>query len=283
MAQHPRHDERAVRVIGDRFDVRNPPVNPPLARDCHQLPGGTEEVEQRGPQTGITECFLRGAVFALGCEEPERADNPYARFRRPDYGVRELLGECVKRAGEALAALGDLLPAHLSRIRRTIDLAPVQHVNRALSAHDGQLYSRPDEQLVGTQLPRAHRLLGAAVPLAEVQRDLGNRRLRVGEEHLCAVTNDPVLSCATPGMKPGTSTRVTIGMLNASQKRMKREPLSDASTSIAPASQPGWLATKPTVAPSMRPKPTTMLRANRGFTSRKSPASTSRLMTFVML
>ena len=37
----------------------------------------------------------------------------------------------------------------------------------------------------------------------------------------------PFFSCATPGMKPGTSTRVTIGMLNASQKRMKRVALSD--------------------------------------------------------
>ena len=37
-----------------------------------------------------------------------------------------------------------------------------------------------------------------------------------------------------PGMKPGTSTSVTSGMLNALQKRMKRAPLSDASMSSAP-------------------------------------------------
>src|SRR3989442_14075148 len=38
----------------------------------------------------------------------------------------------------------------------------------------------------------------------------------------------PPCSCATPGRNPGTSSNVTSGMLNASQKRMNRAPLSDA-------------------------------------------------------
>ena len=57
----------------------------------------------------------------------------------------------------------------------------------------------------------------------------------------------PPCSCATPGRKPGTSSNVTIGMLNASQKRMKRAALSDALMSSTPASTAGWFATIPTL------------------------------------
>jgi len=34
----------------------------------------------------------------------------------------------------------------------------------------------------------------------------------------------PLHSCSVPGRKPGTSTNVTSGMLNASQNRTKRAP-----------------------------------------------------------
>ena len=50
-------------------------------------------------------------------------------------------------------------------------------------------------------------------------------------------------------------------MLKASQKRTKRAALRLASLSSTPARTIGWLATKPTVRPAMRPKPMTMLRA----------------------
>ena len=46
----------------------------------------------------------------------------------------------------------------------------------------------------------------------------------------------PPYSCSTPGRNPGTSTKVSKGTLNALQNRMKRDILSDASMSIAPAS-----------------------------------------------
>jgi hypothetical protein len=38
----------------------------------------------------------------------------------------------------------------------------------------------------------------------------------------------PPYSCAVPGMKPGTSTKVMMGMLKASQKRTKRAGLDRA-------------------------------------------------------
>ena len=62
----------------------------------------------------------------------------------------------------------------------------------------------------------------------------------------------PPYSCAVPGMKPGTSTKVTTGMLKASQKRTKRAALIELLMSRQPASTSGWLATMPTVWPSMR-------------------------------
>jgi len=44
----------------------------------------------------------------------------------------------------------------------------------------------------------------------------------------------PPRSWATPGMYPGTSTTVRMGMPKASQKRTKRAPFSEASMSNAP-------------------------------------------------
>ena len=55
----------------------------------------------------------------------------------------------------------------------------------------------------------------------------------------------PPNSCAVPGRNPGTSSNVISGMLNASQKRTNRAPLTDASMSSTPARCAGWLATMP--------------------------------------
>jgi len=49
----------------------------------------------------------------------------------------------------------------------------------------------------------------------------------------------PPCSWATPGMKPGTSSKVMIGTLKASQKRMKRAAFSLAVISSTPASTAG--------------------------------------------
>jgi hypothetical protein len=45
----------------------------------------------------------------------------------------------------------------------------------------------------------------------------------------------PPYSWAVPGRKPGTSSKVTMGMLKQSQKRTKRAPLRDALMSRQPA------------------------------------------------
>ncbi len=71
----------------------------------------------------------------------------------------------------------------------------------------------------------------------------------------------PFHSWSVPGRKPGTSTRVTTGMLKASQVRTKRAAFSAALMSRVPAMDIGWLATMPTEWPSMWAKPMRMLRA----------------------
>ena len=62
-------------------------------------------------------------------------------------------------------------------------------------------------------------------------------------------------------------------MSNASQKRTKRAPFFDELMSSTPASTIGWLATTPTVRPSIRQKPMMMLAACAGWSSKKSPSS----------
>src|SRR2546422_155371 len=89
----------------------------------------------------------------------------------------------------------------------------------------------------------------------------------------------PPCSCATPGRKPGTSSNVTSGMLNASQNRMNRAPLSEALISSTPASAAGWFATTPTGRPPRRAKPTSRFPAKSPCTSRSSPSSTTRRIT----
>ncbi len=87
--------------------------------------------------------------------------------------------------------------------------------------------------------------------------------------------DDAVVLLATPGRKPGTSTKVTIGISNASQNRTKRAAFFEAAMSRQPARTVGWLATHPTVRPSIRPKPTMMLPAWFRWISKNSPSSTT--------
>jgi hypothetical protein len=72
----------------------------------------------------------------------------------------------------------------------------------------------------------AHDVVRAAVGLARDDGELGHRGLAVGVEQLGAVADDAAVLLRVPGRKPGTSSKVTIGMLKASQKRMKRAPSS---------------------------------------------------------
>ena len=71
-------------------------------------------------------------------------------------------------------------------------------------------------------------------------------------------------------------------MLKQSQKRTKRAPLREASESSTPASASGWLATMPTVVPSMRAKPVTMFLACASWISKKSPSSATFTISSLM-
>ena len=58
-------------------------------------------------------------------------------------------------------------------------------------------------------------------------------------------------------------------MLKASHKVMNRAALSAESTKIAPLRTCGWLAIRPTTAPSSRASPTTISSAQFAFISKK--------------
>src|ERR1035437_7623077 len=92
----------------------------------------------------------------------------------------------------------------------------------------------------------------------------------------------PPCSCAMPGRKPGTSSKVTSGTLKASQKRMNRAAFTLALMSSTPARTAGWLATMPTLCPPRWAKPTMMFAANSLCTSTNSPSSITRLRTSCM-
>ena len=75
---------------------------------------------------------------------------------------------------------------------------------------------------------------------------------------------------------------VSMGMLKASQKRMKRVALSEALMSRQPAMTCGWLAMMPTVRPLSRAKQTMMLGAKNSWGSKYVPLSTMALITAFM-
>ena len=77
----------------------------------------------------------------------------------------------------------------------------------------------------------------------------------------------PPYSWFVPGRKPGTSTKVSSGMLNASQNRTNRAAFSQESMSSVPARTLGWFATTPIDRPSRRANPTRMFIAKNGWTS----------------
>ena len=70
-----------------------------------------------------------------------------------------------------------------------------------------------------------------------------------------------------------------IGTLKASQMRTKRAALREESMSSTPPRYIGWLATTPTLLPSIRPKPMTRFCAKYSCTSMNSPLSRSRSIT----
>ena len=84
-------------------------------------------------------------------------------------------------------------------------------------------------------------------------------------------------------MNPGTSTKVTRGMLKASQNLTNLAALTDALMSSTPAIWSGCCATTPTERPSTLANPTAMLGANLSCTCMKSPPSTTEVMTSSML
>jgi len=84
-----------------------------------------------------------------------------------------------------------------------------------------------------------HHVISAAISLARDDGHLGHRAFGIGIEQLGAVLDDTAIFLSGTGMKPGTSTKVTTGMLKASQKRTKRAALVELLMSRQPAMTSG--------------------------------------------
>ena len=102
--------------------------------------------------------------------------------RRGDVRVREALGVL----GGELGALGDGIVGFEQA-------CAVEDVDGGLGTDDGDLALRPREVHVGAQVLRAHRIVGAAVCLAEDHRHFRYRRLRVGVHELGTVDDDAAI------------------------------------------------------------------------------------------
>ena len=145
--------------------------------------------------------------------------------------------------GVALGVLVDQLGPPARRVGGLGQLAPVDDLDRALGAHHGQLGRRPGEGEVGADGLGVHDDVGAAVGLAGDDLDPRHRRLAVGVEQLGAVADDAAVLLVGAGHEArARRTKVSSGMLKASQVRTKRAAFSEASMSSTPGQHGGLVA-----------------------------------------
>ena len=90
-----------------------------------------------------------------------------------------------------------------------------------------------------------------------------------------------LLRCA--GRKPGTSTKVSSGMLKASQKRTKRAAFGRGVDIKGSRQVVGLVGDDSDRRPFRRPKPMTMFGANSGWTSKKYCSSRTMVIMSLML
>ena len=96
------------------------------------------------------------------------------------------------------------------------------------------------------------------------------------------MTDDPAVLLVGAGRKPGTSTNVTSGTLNASHVRTNRAAFSDASMSSVPARFDGWLPDDADRMAVDAGEPAHDVAAHSALTSKNSPSSTTSAITFFM-
>ena len=185
--------------------------------------------------------FFAGVGVALVFEGAQGGDELGAGLRGLDDGVDvAALGGDVG-IGEALAEIVDFFAAQLFAVGfgGAVDFALVDDIDRAFRAHHGDFRGGPGEIDVGADVLGGHDAIRAAIGFARDHRDFRDGGFGEGEEQLRAVLDDAANSCCVPGRKPGTSSNVMSGILNASQKRTKRAPFTEALMSSTPARNAG--------------------------------------------
>src|SRR5262249_58497232 len=106
---------------------------------------------------------------------------------------------------KALAELGNLCLAQelALRLRRALELAAVNNVDRAFRSHHRDFSSGPGVIRVGADMLAGHDAVGAAVGLARDDRDFRDGGFGAGIEQLRSVLNDAAELLLRAGQKTG--------------------------------------------------------------------------------
>ncbi len=123
----------------------------------------------------------------------QRPDDLRAGFLRADQTVQLSLRCCVIRGRELfLVFLYFFLPYSLFIFGR-VNFFAVEDAHRPLGAHDGNLRGGPSQNDIRAHFPAVHRGIRASVGFADYARDLGDRGLFPGIEHLGPMADDPFM------------------------------------------------------------------------------------------
>lgn len=120
-----------------------------------------------------------------------------------------------------------------------VNLFAEKNVHRSIGAHHGYFGSRISQIHISPDVLGTHYIISSAISFTGNHRNLRHRSFTIGIKQLGTVADDAAILLIYPGRNPGTSTSVSNGILNASQKRTKRAALTEALISSVPANANG--------------------------------------------
>ena len=139
--------------------------------------------------------LLPRRAFVLVLEQREASRDPLARTLRLD----DLVDEAALGRAEGVEELAFVVGRGVRDEVCVVEALAVQHLDRALGAHHGDLGGGPGIVEVRAEVLGRHHAVGAAIGLARDHGDHGHRRLAVGIEQLRAVLDDAVILLCRPG------------------------------------------------------------------------------------
>ena len=271
-----------VGVDGDRLDAQLAAGADHAHRDLAAV-GDQDLLEHAGSERDVP-VLLRRVLVALVRQHLERVDDlrraspragsPRRCSRAPPPCTGSRTSRGTRPRARRRRAAGSA--ASCSSLRNTMLTAPSGPITAISAVGIGEVH-------VGADVLAAHDDVGAAVGLARDHRDLRHRRLAEGVEQLGAVRDDAAVLLVDARQEARHvdegDDRQVEGVAEAHEAR---RPSSTRRCRGSPRRYAGWFATMPTERPPKRAKPHTMFRAQSACTSRKSPSSTTSLISSLM-